>query len=180
MAYGSNPHGGIPLFENQRFFLQAFDVVDEFGVAVVDIRKLLRERIDLFVNRVIVGVQLFFVFFEVFAACSGSLRNPSAVSFSLGFTLCRFLFKLPRQVGRIGKNAAHFFCSADYIFTVAHVLVIRSQEHIMDFFLREVVRAAGRFVRILVIAAVDYSAIFVGGVPDFYAEEPAAVLTDQL
>ena len=50
----------------------------------------------------------------------------------------------------------------------------------MDFFLREVVRAAGRFVRILVIAAVDYSAIFVGGVPDFYAEEPAAVLTDQL
>ena len=50
----------------------------------------------------------------------------------------------------------------------------------MDFYLREVVRAAGRFVRILVIAAVDYSAIFVGGVPDFYAEEPAAVLTDQL
>ena len=49
----------------------------------------------------------------------------------------------------------------------------------MDFFLREVVGAAGRFVRILVIAAIDYSAVFVGGVPDCYAEEPAAVRTDQ-
>ena len=50
----------------------------------------------------------------------------------------------------------------------------------MDFFLREMVGAAGRFVCVFVVAAVDYSAVFVGGVPDFYAEEPAAVLTDQL
>ena len=50
----------------------------------------------------------------------------------------------------------------------------------MDFFFREVVGSAGRFVRVFVVAAVDHSAIFVGGVPDFYSEEPAAVLADQL
>ena len=49
----------------------------------------------------------------------------------------------------------------------------------MDFFLREVVGAAGRFVRVLVVAAVDHSAVFIGGVPDFYAEESAAVLANQ-
>ena len=79
MAYGCDPHGGIPLFENQRFLLQAFDVVDELGVAVVDIRELLRECVDFLIKRIVVGVQFFFVLLKVIAARSGSLRNPSAV-----------------------------------------------------------------------------------------------------
>ena len=59
MTYGCDPHGGIPLFENQRFLLQAFDVVDELGMAVIDIRELLCERVDLIINRIVVGVQFF-------------------------------------------------------------------------------------------------------------------------
>ena len=79
MAYGCDPHGSIPLFEDQRFFLQAFDVVDELGMAVIYIRYFFREGIDLLINRFVVSIQFFLVLFEVFAARPGSLRNPCAV-----------------------------------------------------------------------------------------------------
>ena len=50
----------------------------------------------------------------------------------------------------------------------------------MDFFFSKVVCTAGGIVHVFIVAAVDHSAVFVGGVPDFYAEEPAAVLANQL
>ena len=50
----------------------------------------------------------------------------------------------------------------------------------MNFFLSKVVGTAGGMVCVFIVAMVDHSAVFVSGVPDFYAEEPAAVLTDQL
>ena len=79
LPYCCNPQRGVPLFQNQRFFLQAFDVVDELGVSVIDIRYFFREGVYLLINRIIVGVQLFLVPFEVFAARPGTLRNPSSV-----------------------------------------------------------------------------------------------------
>ena len=50
----------------------------------------------------------------------------------------------------------------------------------MDFVLGEVVGAAGCFVGVLVVAAVDYSSVFIGGVPNLYTKEPTAVLANQL
>ena len=124
MTYGRDPHGGIPLFQNQRFFLQALDVVDEFGVTVVDIRKLLRESVDFLIDRVVVGVQLFFAAFEVVASCPGALRDPSAIQFRFLFSQRCFLFELSGQVGCIGQDQAHLFSALYDVFTIAHVLVI--------------------------------------------------------
>ena len=50
----------------------------------------------------------------------------------------------------------------------------------MNFFLSKVVGTAGGMVCVFIVAAVDHSAVFVSGVPDFYAEEPAAVFANQL
>ena len=79
LFYHRDPHGGVPLFKNQWFFLQAFDVVDELGMPVVDIRDFFRESVDLLINRIVICVQLFLMLLEVFASRPGSLRNPRAV-----------------------------------------------------------------------------------------------------
>ena len=50
----------------------------------------------------------------------------------------------------------------------------------MNFFLSKVVGTAGGMVCVFIVATEDHSAVFVGGVPDFYAEESAAVLANQL